>query len=84
MWSFVTLGYVLGLSMVQIYNLYMGYIFVLCPVICVRFNAFVKNYMLPKNPKKDYLPRNDPLGFIVGFILTGICAFLLSGIMCHY
>lgn len=29
------------------------------------------------------MPRDDPSGFLTGFLLTGIFAFLLSGIMCN-
>ena len=88
MWSFVTLGYVFMLSTVQIYNLYSGYIFVLCPMLCVRFNTFVKNQMFYSKTnnsfKPKYQPRGDPFGFIVGFFATGVFAFLVSGIMCNY
>ncbi len=86
MWSFVALGYVFMISTVQIYNLYQGYIFVLCPLICVRFNSWIKNYHAYKTKalKDYYLPRNDPIGFIIALVATGVCAFIISGVMCHY
>ena len=41
LWTSVSLGYVFMLSTVQIYNLYQGYIWVVCPILCVRFNGFM-------------------------------------------
>lgn len=84
MWSFVTLGYVFGLSMVQINNLYQGYIFVLCPLICVRTNAWLKKIISPKKTMPWHQPRDDYFGFLVALLLTGVCAFLISGVMCNY
>jgi hypothetical protein len=86
MWSFVALLYVFMVSTVQIYNLYQGYIFVLCPLICVRFNSWIKNYHADraKAVRESYLPRNDPLGFTIALVATAVFAFVISGVMCHY
>ena len=87
MWVFLTLIYVFMLSFVQIYNLYQAYIWVICPILCVRANAFVtKRIFMSMNQRKDsmhkYLPNQDLFSLTVGFITTGVFAFLASGFMC--
>ena len=62
MWVFITLGYVFMLSFVQIYNLYVAYIWVICPILSVRANSFVTkrifNYSsLRKDSMHKYLPN---------------------------
>lgn len=80
------------LSTVQIYNLYIAYIWVIGPILCVRANSFVtkrifmalsesKNY--EKNQVHKYLPNMDAFSLTVGFITTGMFAFLLAGVMCQ-
>mgnify|MGYP001173820394 CR=1 FL=1 len=41
LWTIVSLGYVFMLSTAQIYNLYEGYIWVIVPLTCVRFNGWI-------------------------------------------
>jgi phosphatidate cytidylyltransferase len=82
MYALIALGYVFMLSTVQIYNLYMGYIWVLCPLLSVRMNAlFTKLICGTRTPIK---PRKDPLSLALSFILTGCFAFVLSGVLSEY
>lgn len=95
MWSILMLAYMLLLLSVQIYNLYNGYIFVICPIMCLFINSVVKNRIFKgkayreqlieaKENKREFQPRNDPIGFAVAFLATGVFAFVASGVMSSY
>lgn len=89
LWTTFSLLYVFMLSTVQIYNLYQGYIWVLLPLLSVRFNAWIiklvhQNRSQKKTPIHKYLPSQDRTSVIFAFFMTGIFAFWLSGFCSQY
>lgn len=87
MYAFLALGYVFMLSTVQIYNLYMGFIWVICPLMCVRMNALFTKFISgggSQTFKDNRMVGKNPFSLIISFILTGIFAFILSGILSEY
>ena len=89
LWTISSLGYVFMLSTVQIYNLYQGYIWVVVPISCVRFNGWVtKQIHLNRSKKKapihKYLPKKDKTSIIVACILTGLFAYIITGYLCQF
>lgn len=83
LWTLVTLGYVFMLSMIQIYNLYQGYIWVVCPLLCVRFNSFVNKNLHKVLPKAKalhkFIPNTSTASFVCALFITGVFAFFASG-----
>jgi hypothetical protein len=84
MYTLMALGYVFMLSTVQIYNLYMGYIWVICPLLSVRMNAFFTKLICGTRTTIKLDQRKDPLSLALSFILTGCFAFVLSGFLSDY
>ena len=84
LWTMVSLGYVFMLSTVQIYNLYQGYIWVVCPILCVRFNGFmIKTIYNSRSQKHEpihkFLPERDRTSIIIAFFATCVFAWWISG-----
>ena len=77
--AFMTLLYVFVLSMAQIFNLYMGYIFFLCPILSVRFNLFLRDRLL-----RRFSAEHWNFLFVCNLVATAIFCFVLSGILCDY
>jgi len=51
-WSFAILIYIFMLSTVQIYNVYMGIIWVVVPLLSVRFNVFLTRQIHNYRPNR--------------------------------
>ncbi len=58
----------------------MGNIWVFCPLVSVRMNAYFTKLICGKS----YSEKKDPLSLAVSFILTGIFSFLLTGFLSDY
>ena len=77
------------LSTVQIYNLYQGFIWVVVPFTCVRFNGWVTKVIHLNRSKKQppihkYLPRKDRTSVIIACIMTALFAYVLTGYLCRF
>lgn len=82
MWTFLILIYVFMLSTVQIFNLYTGLIWVLTPLLCVRFNILITKSIHDSRSQKPmsihkYLPKFDKTSAFIAFIVTGFFAFII-------
>ena len=89
LWTTFSLLYVFMLSTVQIYNLYMGYIWVVVPLLSMRINSWItklihENRSEKKTPIHKFLPKSDSTSVIVSFLITGLFAFFVTGYLCKF